>query len=80
MEKINTERLKVGDKIMTYDSNKSKWVKCKVCRIGTYVVILKGIIWKFKNFKWIESLERLKDPDYYRQLTITEKNYGNNQT
>ncbi len=51
MERINTEKLKAGDKMMWYDSNQLKWIKCKVNQIEKYMVILEDIEGSLKGFR-----------------------------
>ncbi len=43
MEKINTEKLKPGDKILAFDANLRKWFKCKIIQVEKYLITLKDI-------------------------------------
>lgn len=69
MEKINIESLKTGNEIMTYDANLRKWIKCKIIQVEKYLVTLEDIEGFLKGVKWYETIDRLKDPDYYRSVT-----------
>ena len=73
MKKINTERLEPGDKILAFDSNLCKWFKCKIIQVEKYLVTLKDVEGSLKGIRWFETIERLKNPNYYRSVKYNKK-------
>lgn len=51
---------------MAWDPDLDKWVKCKICLIGKDILILKGLEGILKGLTFLESLQTLQDPSYYR--------------
>ncbi|MBA7535417.1 hypothetical protein ES705_27672 [subsurface metagenome] len=66
MKSINIETLKTDDIITAFDANLRKWCKCKIILVEKYLITLKDIEGTLKGIPWYETIERLKDPDYYR--------------
>jgi hypothetical protein len=66
MKSINIETLKPGDIITAFDASLQKWYKCKIIQVEKYVITLENIEGNLKDFLFYETIEGLRDPDYYR--------------
>lgn len=67
MKKVNTENLEPGDQILAFDLNLLIWIKCRVNQIEKYLITLEDIEGSLKGIPWYETIDRLKNPDHYRQ-------------
>ncbi|MBA7682252.1 hypothetical protein ES703_90601 [subsurface metagenome] len=66
MKIIDIEKLKIGDQIFAFDFNLLTWSKCEVTLIEKYLITLEDVEGTLKGIPWYETINRLKDPDYYR--------------
>ncbi len=67
MKSIDIKKLKPGDIILNFDSNLRIWIKCEIIRIGKYLVTLEDLGESLKGVVFYETIDRLKNPDYYKQ-------------
>ncbi len=67
METINIEKIKPGDTILAYNAELQKWYECKIIQVEKYLITLEDVEGSLSGIPWYETVDRLKDFDYYRQ-------------
>lgn len=68
MKIVDVEKLKSGDFLLAFDFSLLECFKCKVNKIKKSIVTLEYLDGGLKGFVFYETLENLKNPDYYKQV------------